>query len=89
MQAATRGDGAEGENVTANARTITDIPHALTGDVPDVFEVRGEVYMANDDFAAMNEDQIAKGEKVYANPRNFAAGSLRQLDPSITASRTE
>ena len=87
VEAATRGDGAEGENVTANARTITDIPHTLTGDVPDVFEVRGEVYMANDDFNAMNEDQIAKGEKVYANPRNFAAGSLRQLDPAITAKR--
>ncbi|MEM7059571.1 MAG: NAD-dependent DNA ligase LigA [Pseudomonadota bacterium] len=87
VEAATRGDGTEGENVTANARTIADIPHALKGDVPEVFEVRGEVYMANDDFAAMNEDQIAKGEKVYANPRNFAAGSLRQLDPAITAQR--
>ncbi|MEM1161670.1 MAG: NAD-dependent DNA ligase LigA, partial [Pseudomonadota bacterium] len=87
VEAATRGDGAEGENVTANARTISDVPHQLDGDVPEVFEVRGEVYMANADFAAMNEDQVAKGEKVYANPRNFAAGSLRQLDPSITASR--
>ena len=87
VEAATRGDGSEGENVTANARTIADIPQNLTGDVPAVFEVRGEVYMAKDDFAAMNAAQVEKGEKVYANPRNFAAGSLRQLDPRITASR--
>ena len=87
VEAATRGDGAEGENVTANARTIADIPEALAGDVPEVFEVRGEVYMNNADFAAMNDAQEAKGEKIYANPRNFAAGSLRQLDPAITASR--
>lgn len=87
VEAATRGDGAIGENVTANARTITDVPERLTGDVPEVFEVRGEVYMTNADFQAMNDDQIARGEKVYANPRNFAAGSLRQLDPAVTASR--
>ena len=87
VEAATRGDGAEGENVTANARTIGDIPETLTGSVPDVFEVRGEVYVTNDAFAALNADQEARGEKVYANPRNFAAGSLRQLDSSITASR--
>lgn len=87
VEAATRGDGTEGENVTANARTISDIPEALTGEVPDVFEVRGEVYMANADFSAMNEAQEAQGEKIYANPRNFAAGSLRQLDPNVTAKR--
>ena len=87
VEAATRGDGTEGENVTANARTIKDIPHKLSGDVPDVFEVRGEVYMENEAFAAMNAAQEEKGEKIYANPRNFAAGSLRQLDPSVTASR--
>ncbi|MEM9140883.1 MAG: NAD-dependent DNA ligase LigA, partial [Pseudomonadota bacterium] len=87
VEAATRGDGTEGENVTANARTIADVPERLNGDVPEVFEVRGEVYMANADFAAMNADQEARGEKIYANPRNFAAGSLRQLDPAITAKR--
>ena len=87
VEAATRGDGEEGENVTANARTIADIPERLTGDVPEVFEVRGEVYVMNDAFAEMNRAQEAAGEKVYANPRNFAAGSLRQLDPTITASR--
>ena len=87
VEAATRGDGTEGENVTANARTIADIPDQLEGDVPEIFEVRGEVYMTAQNFAAMNAAQEAKGEKIYANPRNFAAGSLRQLDPSITASR--
>lgn len=87
VEAATRGDGAEGENVTANARTIDDIPERLRGDVPEVFEVRGEVYVMNDAFAAMNAAQEAAGEKIYANPRNFAAGSLRQLDPAITATR--
>ena len=87
VEAATRGDGTEGENVTANARTISDIPERLTGDVPEVFEVRGEVYVMNDAFAEMNRAQEAAGEKVYANPRNFAAGSLRQLDPAMTASR--
>ncbi len=87
VEAATRGDGSVGENVTANARTIADVPQALSGPVPDVFEVRGEVYIAHADFAAMNAEQEKKGEKIYANPRNFAAGSLRQLDPSITATR--
>ena len=86
-EAATRGDGAEGENVTANARTIEDIPDRLKGRVPEIFEVRGEVYMTHADFAALNEAQQAKGAKIYANPRNFAAGSLRQLDPEITRLR--
>ncbi len=87
VEAATRGDGAEGENVTANARTVGDIPHRLKGRVPEVFEVRGEVYMRHEDFAVLNTSQEARGGKVFANPRNAAAGSLRQLDASITAGR--
>ncbi len=87
VQAATRGDGAEGENVTANVLTVKDIPQMLPASAPDLFEVRGEIYMSNHDFAALNEKQIQLDEKVFANPRNAAAGSLRQLDPSITASR--
>jgi len=88
VQAATRGDGAEGENVTANVKTIAGIPHQLKGDdVPTSIEVRGEIFLGHKDFAALNAAQEAAGDKVFANPRNAAAGSLRQLDVSITAKR--
>ena len=86
IQAATRGDGATGENVTANARTIADIPQQLVG-APDVLEVRGEVYMSHEDFAALNARHAERGGKLFANPRNAAAGSLRQLDAEITRVR--
>jgi DNA ligase (NAD+) len=86
--AATRGDGEEGENVTANVRTIRQVPQRLKGrNVPDRIEVRGEIYLPHADFRKLNEDQAAVGAKVFANPRNAAAGSLRQLDASITARR--
>ena len=88
VQAATRGDGQEGENVTRNCETIGDIPRVVKADdFPSVFEVRGEIYMSHKDFAELNERQSQAGAKVFANPRNAAAGSLRQLDPAITASR--
>ena len=88
VTAATRGDGAEGEDVTANIRTIKDVPHKLKGrNVPPVCEVRGEVYMTKSAFLALNERQKASGGQIFANPRNSAAGSLRQKDPTITASR--
>ena len=86
VSAATRGDGQIGENVTANACTIDDIPHDLTG-APDVLEVRGEVYMSHADFEALNARHAERGGKVFANPRNAAAGSLRQLDAEITRAR--
>lgn len=87
VSAATRGDGTVGENVTANACTIADIPQVLKGRAPEVAEIRGEVYMAHADFQSLNERMAANGGKVFANPRNAAAGSLRQLNPDITASR--
>ncbi|EEE37565.1 DNA ligase, NAD-dependent [Rhodobacteraceae bacterium KLH11] len=86
VQAATRGDGEVGENVTANARTVADIPHRIAG-APDVLEVRGEVYMSHQDFEALNTRQAETGGKTFANPRNAAAGSLRQLDSEITRAR--
>ena len=84
---ATRGDGAVGENVTANIRHVIGLPQVLPSYAPDVAEVRGEVYMLRSEFVALNERQAAAGEKMFANPRNAAAGSLRQLDASITATR--
>lgn len=85
--AATRGDGSVGEDVTPNARNIADIPQRLRGAAPGIFEIRGEVYMSKADFAALNRRQAEAGGKIFANPRNAAAGSLRQKDPAITAAR--
>jgi len=88
VTAATRGDGAEGEDVTANIRTLEDVPKKLKGrNVPEICEVRGEVYMTKKAFLALNERQKTAGDTIFANPRNSAAGSLRQKDPSITATR--
>ncbi|PRD45183.1 DNA ligase (NAD(+)) LigA [Phyllobacterium phragmitis] len=87
VSAATRGDGTTGENVTANIRTIKEIPNELPAGVPDVVEVRGEVYMAKSDFLALNAQMEAEGKQTYVNPRNTASGSLRQLDAKVTASR--
>ncbi|NYT68035.1 NAD-dependent DNA ligase LigA [Pusillimonas noertemannii] len=87
VQAATRGDGRVGEDVTSNIRTLRSVPLKLRGDVPEILEVRGEVLMYRSDFDALNEAQQARGEKIFVNPRNAAAGSLRQLDPRITARR--
>ncbi|MEG6509131.1 NAD-dependent DNA ligase LigA [Methyloligella sp. 2.7D] len=88
VQAATRGDGYEGEDVTANVRTIPDIPHTVKAkDFPDPFEIRGEIYMSKSAFFQLNQEQEKKGDRLFANPRNAAAGSLRQLDPKVTAGR--
>jgi DNA ligase (NAD+) len=85
--AATRGDGTMGEDITANVRTIRDVPQQLPSGVPDILEVRGEIYMRRDEFMELNRQQEQRGEKVFANPRNAAAGSVRQLDPKISALR--
>jgi DNA ligase (NAD+) len=85
--AGTRGDGATGEDVTANARLISDIPGALSGTFPEIVEVRGEIYMAKSDFLALNLAQVGRSLREFANPRSAAAGSLRNLDPAVTASR--
>ncbi|MXW24696.1 MAG: NAD-dependent DNA ligase LigA [Dehalococcoidia bacterium] len=87
VQGATRGDGRRGENITPNLRTIRTIPLALTGDFPSAFEVRGEVYMTKSGFERMNAERAERGEPLFANPRNSAAGAVRQLDPTITAQR--
>ncbi|WP_449191582.1 NAD-dependent DNA ligase LigA [Thauera sp.] len=87
VQAATRGDGETGEDVTSNVRTVKAVPLRLRGEPPPVLEVRGEIYMRRDDFERLNVRQAAAGEKVFVNPRNAAAGSIRQLDPTVAARR--
>ena len=87
VNAATRGDGTTGENVTANVRTISDIPNELPKDAPEIVEIRGEIYMAKPDFLALNARMEEEGKPTYVNPRNTAAGSLRQLDPRVTEKR--
>lgn len=87
VQAATRGDGAEGEDITRNVMTIADVPKKLLGNPPAVLEVRGEIYMRRDEFAQMNDREEKEGREPFANPRNAAAGSVRQLDPAVTAQR--
>ncbi len=86
-QAATRGDGREGENVTRNIETVESVPKLLSGPAPEVLEVRGEIYMAHGEFRRLNEEREREGLPLYANPRNSAAGSVRQIDPAVTAGR--
>ncbi|MFT9298527.1 MAG: NAD-dependent DNA ligase LigA, partial [Gluconobacter sp.] len=87
VRGVTRGNGIEGEDVTANLLTLKDIPHTLPDDAPDAIEIRGEVFLSKKNFLTLNEQQAERGIKPFANPRNAAAGSLRQLDPEITRSR--
>ena len=87
VHGATRGDGTEGEDVTANLRTMKSVPERLHGKAPALIEIRGEVFMTKADFLALNKRQADAGERLFANPRNAAAGGLRQLDPRITATR--